>query len=333
MHTPNLFLRIEGYAQENFTTETLAHILETDAKVRETFLDLLLKLQPNLRKAFRSCEIKTQQSFDFGRPDLEITSRSGAKVFVEIKTQSPEGKSQIKKYLKRGHVAYLTPLGYDEPDLDGADTTKYLGQFFWDKVYSAIQQADSHNELHKQFLKYLEARHMGPLEPISKKDLNESSHAAAVVRKFKALVDDVRKEVERDWVSAFGKNVGGERVAWGLETGSLPYWWFRPRDWVRPRPLYLAIGVWAEEGGPYFYVSLGTRKTFGKTLEADREFQRLRNDIRWKTDDSIPNGWECYKSFPVRTGGIDKIAQRQITNVRSVKKEIHKLVKFVKKKL
>jgi hypothetical protein len=35
MDTSNLFERIEGYARENFTTETLAYILENDSGVRE----------------------------------------------------------------------------------------------------------------------------------------------------------------------------------------------------------------------------------------------------------------------------------------------------------
>lgn len=339
MNTPNLFLRIEDYAKENFTTEILAYILETDPKIKNAFLDLLLKDRPKLRTAFRSCEIETQPRYHFWQPDLEIRSTSDrhTKLFVEVKTQSPEGESQIQKYLEGGYVAYLTPPRYDAPDLDGADAKKfppkYLGQFLWPRVHSLIQKAGSQNILHEQFLKYLEARRMGPSEPISKDDLSASLHAADAIRKLQELVDAVREKIQSDWVREFGKNVGGKGVARGLETGSLPYWWFRADDWVRPnRRLYLSIGVWAEEGGPHFYVALGTRKTFGRELEGDREFVKLRNNIRWKTDDTIPSEWECYKSFPVGTGNIYKIAQQQIKNIRSVKKEISKLIKFVKKK-
>src|ERR1017187_10120369 len=120
MNESNLFLRIEGYAQENFTTETLAYMLETDATIRNGFLDLLLSGRRKLRRSFRSCKIETQPSFDLGRPDLEITSTfgHGAKIFVEVKTQSQEGEAQVRKYLSLGYVAYLTPLGFDAPDLD-----------------------------------------------------------------------------------------------------------------------------------------------------------------------------------------------------------------------
>ena len=174
---------------------------------------------------------------------------------------------------------------------------------------------------------------MGPPEPISKDDLSASLHAADVIRKFQALVDKVRKEIQRDWEREFGRNVGAKKVGLGLETGSLPYWWFRAADplWVKPnRRLYLSIGVWAEKGGPHFYVALGTRKTFFRTLEADREFQRLRNHIRWKADDTNPTEREWYKSFPVGTGHIDEIAGRQIRNLRSVQTETRKLVTFLK---
>lgn len=339
MDTSNLFERIEGYAQENFTTETLAYVLETDPRVRKEFLKLLLKRQPDLRKAFQSCEIETQPSFDFGRPDLKLTSKSnpGAAVLVEVKTQSQEGESQIQRYLEIGHVAYLTPLGYDAPDLDGADTERYLGQFYWHEVHSVIRKYGSHNVLQKQFLRYLEARRMGPPEPISRNDLSASLHAADVIRKFQALVEAVLEDIGPHWAHEFGKNVGGKRVDSGLATGDLPYWWFRPRDWKkRGRGLYLAIGVWAEEGahgGPRFYVELGTaQKKFGRELEMDPEFKRLCNGAGWKTY-SGPTEWACYKEFSVGTGNIDEIARRQIKNVRSVRTETRKLVKFLKNRL
>lgn len=339
MDTSNLFERIEGYAQENFTTETLAYILETNPRVRREFLKLLLKPQPDLHKAFRSCRIETQPSFELGRPDLVITSTSnhGARVIVEVKTQSQEGESQIRRYLKLGHVAYLTPLGYDAPDLKSADTEKYLGQFFWHQAHSVIQKAGSHNVLHRQFLKYLEARRMGPPEPISKNDLTASLHAADVIRKFQALVEAVCEEVRPDWAHQFGKNVGAKKVDLGLATGNLPYWWFRPGKWVkRGRRLFLCIGVWAEKGiqdRPCFYVELGTsQKKFGRELEMDPEFRRLRNDLGWEAG-YFPTEWVCYRTFPLGTGKLDAIAQRQIKNVRSANKEIHKLVTFVRNRL
>ncbi|GEM_PF-6235705 len=180
MGASNLFLRIEDFAKENFTTEILAYILETDSAVRNAFLDLLLHARPKLRMAFRSCEIETQPRYEFGQPDLEIRSTGGhhAKLFVEVKTQSPEGESQIQRYVEGGYVAYLTPLGYETPDLSDAGakktSAKYLGQFFWPEVYSVIQKYRSANILREEFLKYLEARRMGPPEPISKQDLSAS---------------------------------------------------------------------------------------------------------------------------------------------------------------
>lgn len=339
MDTPNLFLRIEGYAQENFITETLAYILENDPAVRKKFLDLFLNDRPKLRRAFRSCEIETQPRYDFGQPDLEIRSIGGrhAKLFVEVKTQSPEGELQIQRYLKGSHVAYLTPLGYEAPDLSGAGTKKtppkYLGQFFWPEVYSVIRKYGSHNLLHKQFCEYLEARGMRPLPPISKDDLSASLHAADAIRKFQELVDAVRKGIQHDWKQNFGENIGGKGVSSGLATGELPYWWFRPRDWLRQngRP-YLAIGVWPDEGGPYFYVGLFTeRKRFGNELRKNQKFQRLCKATRWRTAPLAPTGWECYKGFRIGTGKIDQIAQQQVKNIRAEGKKIGKLVTFLKK--
>ncbi len=346
MDKSNLFERIERYDGENFTTEILAYILEKDHGVKNAFLDLLLSRQPRncrprLRKDLRSCEIETQQFFGPERPDMTITSKTGAMVFVEIKTQAQEGDGQIKRYLKYGHVAYLTPRGHGEPDLDGADTSKYkyLGQFSWDEVCSVIEGHDPDNILHKEFLEYLEARHMGPLKPISEDDVRASLHAPDAIRKFQALVEAVRKGIEPDWVRELGKNVGGKKADWGLATGDLPYWWFRPRDWAkRGGGLYLSIGVYVEKGaqdGPCFYVGLWTeRRKFGGKLEADGKLRTLCNDIGWTwDDDGVPQYWGYCKTFPAGTGRIDKIAQRQIKNVRSEEKKIRTLVKLVEKML
>jgi hypothetical protein len=338
MNESNLFLRIEGYAQENFTTETLAYMLETDATIRNGFLDLLLSGRRKLRRSFRSCKIETQPSFDLGRPDLEITSTfgHGAKIFVEVKTQSQEGEAQVRKYLSLGYVAYLTPLGFDAPDLDGKNEA-YLGQFFWHTVHSVIKHAGSGNVLQRQFLKYLEARNMGPPEPISKKDLRASAHAADVIRKFQALIEGVRKQIEHDWVHEFGKNIGGKKIDWGLATGDLPYWWFRPKGWVRPgRRMFLCIGVYAEKGRqeePRFYLELGTsQKKFGNVLDSDKKFRALCKQIGWRTD-VIPTEWECYKTFPLGTGNVDEVAKRQVENIRSLRKEVRRLVTLAKSRL
>lgn len=342
MDKSNLFERIERYDGENFTTEIFAYILENDDGVKNAFLDLLLSRQPRnrrhgLRKAFRSCEIKTQQSFSIWRPDLTITPTSdpSTMVFVEIKTQAQEGDGQIKNYLKHGYVAYLTPRGHGEPDLDGADTKKYLGQFSWDEVCSVIQEHGQDNAVHKEFLEYLEAQRMGTLKPISEDDLRASLHAADAIRKFQALVDAVREKIERDWEHEFGKNAGGKKAALGVETGYLPYWWFRPRDWEkRAGEVYLSIGV--EKGaqdGPCFYVELSTeRRKFGTEMEANGKLRTLCKDIDWRWDtDGVQQYWGYYKTFPVGKGKIEDIAKKQFSNILSVKKEIRKLVQFVKK--
>jgi hypothetical protein len=173
---------------------------------------------------------------------------------------------------------------------------------------------------------------MGPLPPISKDDLRASLHAADAITKFQELVDVVRKDIQHDWEREFGKNIGGKGVSSGLATGELPYWWFRPRDWLRQtgRP-YLAIGVWPEEAGPYFYVGLFTeRKKFGNELRKNQKFQRLCKATRWRTGSLEPAGWECYKRFPIGTGNIDKIARQEIKNIRSESNKIERLVTFLK---
>lgn len=350
MHKWNLFKRIERYEGENYATEILAFILDSDDGVREAFLGLIPKRRPDLRKTFRSCVIETQQSFGSARPDMTISPASGhgAKLFVEIKTQahvpetrSPNGDGQIKRYLEHGHVAYLTPRGHPGPDLGGAKPGKYkyLGQFYWDQVYSAIRNRRSNNVLRKQFLEYLEARRMAPLKPISERDLKDSLRTAEIIRKFRELVDAVRREIEPVWRDEyeFGENTGAKGALSGVGKGYLPYWWFRGSRWKkRGRVTYLCIGVSAEEGErgqPCFYAGLCTdQKKFGAKLEADEKLWKHCSQFRWDWDpDGPPEYWGYFKTFPLGAGEIEDAAKEQAGNLRSEGKNIRKLVERVEK--
>src|SRR5205807_2479610 len=134
--------------------------------------DLILSGRPKqLRAAFGECEIVTQVSYDFGRPDIRIVSRtrSDLKIFVEVKIRAKEGHNQIERYGKNDYVALLAPQL-----LDVHEGKNFLGHFFWYQVYSLINSSKRKNEIHRQFLKYLEARNMGPSKPISKKDLRRA---------------------------------------------------------------------------------------------------------------------------------------------------------------
>src|SRR5208282_1411442 len=134
-------------------------------------------------------------------------------------------------HLKRGYVAYLTQPGFETPA--GLEwSRKFLGHFFWPEVYSIIKRVNSRNAIHKQFLEYLEARHMGPSK-ITQNELRAAAHAVDFFRKTRGLVGKVRDKIGPSWEKQFGgKNAGAKRVSPGLgEDGDFPYWWYRPKKW------------------------------------------------------------------------------------------------------
>jgi hypothetical protein len=330
MSNANLFLRLEGYARENFTTETLAYILETDNKVRRAFLELLLRGPKSKRMlaAFGDYAVKTQASYDIGRPDLVVTSKATpVKIWVEVKTQSPTTEGQIQKYLKRqSHVAYLTPPGYP-PLQDKSDN--YLGHFFWDEVHSVIKRVNPNKFLHGQFLGYLEARHMA-LKPITSSELRTAAASVDFVRKSEALVGKVREKI--DWPSVFGPDEGEKRIASDIRSGDLHSWYYRPKNWWKGRRgFYLCIGTGFEEHQrqPMFYLCVGSaQKRFWRDLDYDlaKRFQKLCDKFKWKKDpDTFDYEWAYRKFFPLGTGEIEQIAERQAKNVRSAVKELQQL--------
>jgi hypothetical protein len=71
MNSPNLLDRLEGYARENFTTETLAYILQTNPKIRREFVRLVGRQNGKL-EAFGDFTVETQDAYDPGRPDLML---------------------------------------------------------------------------------------------------------------------------------------------------------------------------------------------------------------------------------------------------------------------
>jgi hypothetical protein len=269
---------------------------------------------------------------------MEITSKKGKKIFVEVKTQSPLGKAQLKKYMNRGHVASLTPIC--PPILDEDD--RFLGHFFWHDVYSIIRSAKPNTILHTQFLHYLKERHMGEIEPITKKELAAAALGAGFVRKSKALLECVLKEIKHDWEHEWGENRTGRKgVCDDRETGGVHTWWFAPKSWHKTgKGFYLSIGVGLEgepRPRPCFYVGVGSYQgRFGRNLDADlqKQFDKLCK-LGWKKVDAPGCEWGYYKYHRLNAGNIDKAAREHTGNVRQAVKELQRfrVVESMKQKI
>ena len=111
----NLFSRLCTYSfnkqklsRENFVTEVIAHLFNTDRAFRSHFLNALLR-DGGMRRRFRTAQAQTQVSYPRCIIDLLLQSpRNRKPLLVEIKINAGETQtkihgsgsvSQIKKYL------------------------------------------------------------------------------------------------------------------------------------------------------------------------------------------------------------------------------------------
>ncbi|MFM2337270.1 MAG: hypothetical protein RL115_463, partial [Bacteroidota bacterium] len=100
--TESVFSKIYSYrerenkdSKENFLIEIFAHCLLADKKLFSDFLDLL-ELQ-----ADKEASIKTQSTYEFGRPDIEINLPStNTCILVECKIEHFERANQLEDYKK-----------------------------------------------------------------------------------------------------------------------------------------------------------------------------------------------------------------------------------------
>ena len=335
MNAPNLFDRLEGYARENFTTETLAYILQTNPEIRRRFVRLIDRQNEEL-KAFGDFSVETQDAYDLGRPDLILVpkKKKTQKIFIEVKTQAQEGKAQLSRYLKIGaYVAYLTPPGFT-PHSDVGKRTGFLGHFFWHDVYRIIDSAtpkDTSSSVSKQFLAYLEARNMGPIKPMTEEELRSAENAVGFFKKSHALVDKVRGEIELEWKKRFGRNVGAKETCMDTGDVGLHLWWFRTKKWEKsPSKLYLCIGTCLDgkrRQKAYFFVGFGSsRKLFVRRLQhsSKKKLSKL-SDHGWREVDEPGYEWGYYKYFPLTAGKIERAASRHADQARTTINECMRL--------
>jgi hypothetical protein len=333
MTQPNLFIRLEGYGRENFTTEALAHILESDISLRRAFIGLLLKeKKPHLLKKFKDYSISTQTIHDVGRPDMELVSCSDhrTKVFVEVKTGAPEGDGQIGRYLKRAPTAFLSPHDYILPTHYDQHRS-FLGHFFWQDVFALIAQRKSDNIVQQQFLKYMESRHMAPIKPITREELDSAAKAVEFLNKSRSIVDSVRKRIKDEW-AVYGENVGAQRVAEDFDQEGFHCWWYRPKTWKKnERRFHLSIGIGLDKKRkrPAFYVCVGSGHNgfWNDKVEPELEKQ-IKKLVQWGWVRSKPTDRESgyYKFFPLKTGKrSEAMFDELVKNVHEAMKDLQTL--------
>lgn len=216
----SLFTRLASYSQnpskkslENFSTEVIAHLINTDPAFRRAFITHVIP-DGRMRRHFGNATALPQQSYGNGIVDLVLSGKS-RRVLVEIKIGAKEtltkirGRgvvSQIRKYVsyRDGHVAYLTTRNVAPPFVS---SKLFLGQTFIEDLHEKLPRARLTSE-GKLFAEFLEDNGMSALEAFSKKDISVAQNAWPFAAKCEATVDAIVAEIEPDFRRMFRTRAG-----------------------------------------------------------------------------------------------------------------------------
>lgn len=173
--------------EENFFTESLRFILTLDKKLCGSFV----KFIGNGKEFVPLFEIKSQVQYGNSIIDLEITDKTGKKIFIEVKIKAQENRyfsedgkedfGQVEKYLRLNH-GYVCFIAQEQNDVEiKTNKDKFLGQFEWFQIYELFDNYIKTNKRNNltvyfltNFLKFMEELGMQPFQGFNKNDIKLS---------------------------------------------------------------------------------------------------------------------------------------------------------------
>ena len=175
----NTFKRLHRWASgqdENFTTESLLtvldRLLEKAPIAGLALIQAIVGKEPGISlEDIPYLEIRTQSTYDSGRPDFEIIKRDDIHIMVEVKVESPLGTKQLSGYRKdlakctenNKHLALLTNYTKEIPPGEEAD---YYSRWFnvGECLKEQLKTIDTNDHithyLIEQFVEFLKERGM-----------------------------------------------------------------------------------------------------------------------------------------------------------------------------
>lgn len=256
--TESVFSKIYSYrerencdSKENFLTEIFAHCLATDERLFTKFLNLL-DLQTD-----KEASIKTQSTYEFGRPDIEINlPATNTCILIECKIEHFERANQLDDYKKiltgkkvsSRHLVYLTKY-YDFKENTNKSINLHLIK--WSEIYQIIDETNT--ELSQELQSYLKDENMEESKNFNYTDLTVLQNAAGTIRKMNEVIDGIKEYFEKK-IGLFSKESSRStrlKDEWYVATHSVgqPYkfeieigfiWWWDEEVYVGMR-IYLPL--------------------------------------------------------------------------------------------
>lgn len=192
---------------EDFCTECLAGILQSDSKLLQDFALKILKIESDT--PFR---ISTQHTFNSkvynrqSRIDLVFQSDS-VLCFIEMKVNSTENERQLEKYAQilneqpsnvSTYLRYCTLYNEEKIGLENFE------QFRWADIAKFLVKRAEENKLIREFYNFLKAKNMAGNERFNHEDLVGLKVYSQIAKKVDAVFNEIKQKL-----AAFGSVSGG----------------------------------------------------------------------------------------------------------------------------
>jgi hypothetical protein len=183
-------------AKENFLTEIFGYCLQTDTSFFHKFLNLLsIAIESDY-------SVKTQQVYDYGRPDLEINlKKSNTCILIECKIEHFERENQLEDYksvllekkVNQRHLVYLTKY-YEYRE--NKNSKICLSLLRWSDIYNIINEYD--NQITQELKNFLKEENMSDTKNFNYGDIITLMNITDTVSKMDEVIDSVKKYFENN---------------------------------------------------------------------------------------------------------------------------------------
>jgi len=316
----SLFTRLVSYSQnpnkrslENFLTEVLAHLVNTDKAFRQKFVELLIR-DRRRRSGFKNATAFPQQTLGQGIVDLVLEGSTG-KVFVEVKVGARETETvvngrqlkQVEKYLsyRAGYVAYLTTRNVPSPTVSPKFSKFFLGHHFLEVLYGRLRR-DRLTPTGQLLLDFMEENDMKSLEPFTKTDLRNAAHSFNFALKCESVFEEVARALEPKIRKMFHQPKKMKFMSsWFSPTYKCAYSYTREFSYRYANALSVFLEPWEEKVG--FGVSVIVTKKY---------MHRIKRHLKWEEYQS-----ELYSWHPLKPGveptQLAKVALRDLDALKT----------------
>ncbi|WBW96230.1 PD-(D/E)XK nuclease family protein [Oceanirhabdus sp. W0125-5] len=258
---------------EDFTTEILVGLLESDASLLDKFTNNILDVQG---ENFR---IRSQKKY-YVKDDMDciidvVIENDEVLCFLENKVNSKEGYKQLQRYTtllnniekeqnKKVYLRYCTKY-YDEKDITDID----FKQFRWNHIYKFLSDY-SEDKFVKEYMDFLRSENMAGADNFNIQDLMVLSNINSTFSKINQCIDTIKPK--------FKELFGQPSRSTGVNTlGENNGYWIWSNKKLADGQVVINLGFWFEDG--HEIPALCVELEYGKSKSKYEELKRVIKEM------------------------------------------------------